>query len=452
MKTLEELRARLDEVAKAMTELNDSAVEENGKLRSLSKDESEKFSALEKEARELRDTIRRRESAEDAKRDADRLNQVVSKAPRIEVIREEDCNDDGEYRGYKAGNKGGFGEFMIDVARAAQGQGESKRLRALQDSVQKRAATGANETVLGEGGFLTQSDHADLLFTNVKDAGTIASRCREIPMSNLYTTFNMVDETSLAIGSQFGGVKAYWRAEAGSFSSKKPKFKEVKVKAEAMDGLFYATEEQLADGPQLESFASLAFVTCMSYQLDDSIIAGDGAGKPLGIIKSPCRIAVAKEDSQTADTVVFNNIDKMVDRLMLGSESNAIWLIHPNVKRQLRNLTIIGSHTDFMPFMPAGGISGKPYDQLLGYPVVRSQVCRDLGDEGDVILADFSQYFLFRRQGISASQSVHVAFLTGERVFKWTLRANGMPIYSSAITDANGSTTRSPFVTLAARA
>lgn len=143
----------------------------------------------------------------------------------------------------------------------------------------------------------------------------------------------------------------------------------------------------------------------------------------------------------------------MYNRLFVGSEQNSKWFCHPDVRAQLRNLYFTpGSNTDFAVYLPANGISAKPFDTIFGNAVEPVQQCKALGDLGDIILGDFSQYALFRKGGIKAAQSAHVAFLTSEQCFKWSLRAAGMPLLSSPITDAYGSTTRSPFIVLAERA
>lgn len=433
-----------------MEQINSGCVSD-GKVRALTTEEETEYNNLEKEAETIRAAIKRAQAVSSDKSTVKELDSVSTKAPRIEVVREENHNEDGEYRGYAPVEKGGYGQFLSDVARAARTKEESKALRGLRE-YSTRAATGANEGVGADGGYLVQPDHGQNLQTVAKNAGVLSRECTSIPMSSNSTTIHMVDETSQAIGSQFGGVRAYWRAEAGSVTATRPKFREVNVKAEALEALFYATEEQLSDAPQLEAFADLAFREVMGFQLDDAIMNGNGAGKPLGILNAPCTISIAKESGQSADTLVYLNIDKMLDRLLVGYEEGAKFFVHPNVPQQLRNMVITQTNTDFMPFLPANGISGKPYDTINGRPIVRAQVCRALGDKGDIVLGNLKAYALFEKSGIQASQSMHVAFLTSERVFKWTMRANGMPLFNSAITDANGSTTRSPFVTLAERA
>lgn len=445
---LEQLREILLAVSKKMEALNKLCVDANWAVRDLTDTEKEQYQKLADEAKRTQDAIKREEEALQARNEAARLNQPANGAPRIEVSREHNHNEDGEYRGFAPMGKGGYGEFLQAVQREASGNGADKRLKEL------RAATGANEAVGSDGGTLIQSDHAEDLFTVAKDAGKLANLCKVIPVKSNSTSLNQVDETSLAIGSQFGGVRAYWRKEAGSVTATKPKFREQTVQLEAMEAVFYATEEQLEDAPQLETFANMAFGQAMGYQLDDAIVAGDGAGKPLGILNAPCTIVVAKESGQAADSLLYANLDNMVDRLLVGSEDKAVLFIHPSLRQKLRNVyTTPGSLTDFMPFLlMGGGKAGQLRDPINGYPIERIQQCKAPGDKGDIILADLSKYYLFRKGGIKASQSMHVAFLTSEKVFKWTIRVNGQPSLPSAITDANGSVTRSPFVTLAERA
>jgi HK97 family phage major capsid protein len=443
---LKKLKELLTRKLARMEELSGKVVNEKGEVRKFTEDEQSEYSKLETEANEAKEAIKRAESLKEGQEVVRSLDRSTSESVSVQVTREDKHNEQGEFRGYKSIGKGGLGEFLKDIAAYAARGIQSDTLRQL------RAATGASESVGADGGFLVQSDHAENLFTQAKDAGKIASRCTPVPMTTNSTTINLVDESSLAVGSQFGGVQAFWRAEAAQVTTSKPKFRQEAVRAEVLEALFYATEEQLEDAPQLETFANMAFSTAISYQLDDAVVSGSGAGKPLGVLNSGCLITIAKESGQAANTVKYENVDKMVDRMLVGSESNAVWYIHPDVRQQLRNaMWKPGTLTEYPVYLPQGGISGSQNDSLYGYPVERLQQCKALSSLGDIILADFSKYLLFVKRGIAASQSAHVAFLTSERVFKWNMRVNGMPIFNKAITDANGSNTRSPFVTLAAR-
>lgn len=447
---LERLRSLLSDAANQLETVVNGALSESGEIREFNEIEQEEVTRLENRCEELKKMIERSEKIQADKQRAKKLDEVVNKAPDVQVVREHNHNENGEYRGYKELGNGGLGMWLKDVAAHARGKKTSKEFEELNKVT--RAALGSNETVGAEGGFLPQSDHAVELQNNSVKAGGIASECRIIRTDRPYIEMKLLDETSRATGSRFGGVRVYRRKEAESVTATQPKFRRVDMKVEALEGLYYATDEELDDVPYLESVVGNFFVDEMAWKIDDEIIGGTGAGENLGIINAPCTIEVAKEGGQTADTVVYANADNMVDKILVSSRANAKWYAHADVAQQLRNAVHTpGSNTDFKPFVPAGAM-GSEVDTLLSKPVKYIEQARALGDVGDFFLADFKQYALIIRTGIKASSSIHVQFLTSQKTFKWTQRVIGQPLHASALTDAYGSNTRSPFVTLAARA
>lgn len=421
--------------------------------RGLSEEEQAEHDRIEKEYGDLEATIERLKKADARKKE---LGQSVTTPVGITVTREADHDEDGEYRGYKEFSKGGFGEYMRDVIRAELGRGTSAKLTSLKNSVQKRielAASGANESVGTEGGFLTQSDHATYMQDQIYNSNDFLQDCLIVDTDKPELVANFVDETSRATGSRYGGVQAYRRAEAGTVSATKPQLRRETIQASAMDALYYCTEELLEDVAGLQTLVAPMFIKELAWKLLDEVISGSGAaGQCLGLLNSPALISIAKESGQTADTIVYANVDKMNDRLLVGSELKAKWYVHADAPYQLRNMLKVGTNTDFLVYQPAGGLSGKGYDTLFGKEVRRIEQCKALGDLGDIILADFSHYLLLRRKGVVASQSAHVRFLYGEMALRWTQRVGGQSLPNSALTDAYGATTRAPFITLQERA
>jgi HK97 family phage major capsid protein len=92
----------------------------------------------------------------------------------------------------------------------------------------------------------------------------------------------------------------------------------------------------------------------------------------------------------------------------------------------------------------------SPYPRLLGLPVIPTEHNAALGTVGDIVLGDFSQYRIVDQQAKMAV-SFNPSFVADQVVFRATYRCDGKPKYASAITPANSTTTRSPFVTLATR-
>ncbi len=63
-----------------------------------------------------------------------------------------------------------------------------------------------------------------------------------------------------------------------------------------------------------------------------------------------------------------------------------------------------------------------------------------------------SEYVLIDKGGVQEDVSMHVRFIYGESTLRWTARVNGQPKWRTALTPANGTATKSPFVALATRA
>lgn len=444
------LKKSLQKNIAEMRSLNEACLNDKGEVREFTAEENEKYSSLEKNCEQVRSAIERLEKLENSESIIGDLEEEKRQAPRVSITRENNCNDDGDYRGYKEIDKGGLGEYLKDVAQAKRSNGNlvSKKLKEM------RAVLGMSESIGQDGGFLVQSDHAEDLYSNAKDAGFIASKCMEVICSSKSnsTTFNQVDETSLARGSLFGGISAAFVGEGGTISSSKPKFRQVDVKLNKLTAAAYITEEQLEDSSQLNSFVGNAFPYVMKDEIDYSVLWGNGANNLLGIFNSGALITVAKESGpQTADTIVGANINKMVDRLLNPNLGTTVFMGHPDTLAQLRTAYVaLGSGTDKPVYADPGLFPGSQAN-LAGYPFIVSQNCKALGDLGDLLLADFSKYVIFRKSGIKAAQSSHVEFLTDQMVFKWTLRVSGMPSLNNVLTDRHGSNTRSPFITLEAR-
>lgn len=310
-----------------------------------------------------------------------------------------------------------------------------------------KLASGANESIGSEGGFLVDTDTSSELMTKAYTVGTLAAKVRKIPISTNAngTKINGVDETSRANGSRYGGIQSYWAAEAGTVTATQPKFRKIELNLKKLFALAYATEEQLADGPQLKQFIDEAVPAEIAFKLDDAILSGTGAGTPLGILNSAAFVSQAAEGSQTAATVNAANVAKMFGRVWAPSIANAEWYINQDVFQQLPQMTLAN-----MPVY-APNFQVSPYGTLLGRPINMIEHASTLGTLGDISLMDLSQYALATKGGVNAAVSMHVRFLYDEQVFKFTLRVDGQPMWNAPLTPYKGSNTQSPFVFLAAR-
>lgn len=306
-----------------------------------------------------------------------------------------------------------------------------------------------------EGGFLIPEDFVGSMLERADEQSELFSRTTQLPLKGNTANIPAVDETSRADGSRYGGIQVFWVNEGSEATYKQPKFRNLDLKLKKIMGLVSVTEEMLEDAPLLSSWLNTAFPAEMAFTLDQAIFNGDGNGKPLGILhaNNGALIVVAKEGGQTADTIVYENIVKMWARMPARRASRAVWYVTQQVMEQLPFMKLDVGTGGSAVFLPPGGASGAPYGTLFGRPVISIEQANTLGDQGDIVLADMSDYISVVKGGLKTAQSIHVNFNKDITAFRFTRRINGAPYTRTALASrALAAFTTSPYITLAARA
>lgn len=425
MKKVLEMKAKREDARlKAMAVLNKAEAED----RFLTEDEQKEIDGYESEIRSW--------------------DESISRAEKMLAIEPEDRSVTEEPEVKPTPNKSEekrfatFGEQLLAAYRAAAPGGK------VDERLTTRAASGLNESTPSDGGFLVQQDFVTELLKRTYETGILASRAKKIPISTNANgmKINAVDEDSRANGSRWGGVQTYWEGEADELTGSKPKFRQLELSLKKLTGLCYATDELLQDAAALEAVIRQAFAEEFGFKIDDAILDGSGEGEPLGILKSGAIVKVEKEKDQT-DIITVENLIKMWNRLWARSRANAVWYINQELEPYLYTLKL----GDKPVYIPAGGLSEKPYGTLFGRPVIPLEQCSAAGDIGDIVLADIGQYLLIDKGGVKAASSIHVRFLYDESVFRFIYRVDGKPIWNKPLTPYKGSSSVSPFVTLAKR-
>ncbi len=132
--------------------------------------------------------------------------------------------------------------------------------------------------------------------------------------------------------------------------------------------------------------------------------------------------------------------------------SKAVWLISQDCWPQIFRLNqAVGTGGAPLFFAP-GGINQAPFGTLLGRPILPIETCATVGDTGDIIFTDLSDYIMIDKGGIKSDTSIHVQFLTNQTAFRFLYRWNGGPWQTTKLTPKKGSNTQSPFVKLDERA
>ena len=435
LKELRQSKADMVKEAQALNAKDDLTEDEQARLEELMPDEGD--GAIAK----LTAKIKREEALADEYRSipADPSANVDPKAEGPGTVPAEPRAN----AGFKS-----FGEQLQAIAQAGMNKGASHDNR-----LKWEAAAGANEAVPSEGGFLVQQDYSTELLDKMHEIGELAGRVRRIPISvGNGVKLPVVDETSRANGSRFGGVQAYWANEADTVAASKPKFREMDLRLNKLFGLGYSTEELLADAPALESIMSRAFVEELTFKTEDAIINGTGSGQPLGILNSGGLVTVAAESPQSAATIQTENILNMWARTPIRSRRNLVWVINQDIEPQLYSLTL-GSGTAVIRLYTPPGAEGNnsQYGKLLGRDVIPIEYAATLGTVGDIILFDPDSYVMIDKNGVQSASSMHVRFIYDEMAFRFTYRVDGQPVWNTAVTPFKGANTLSPYVALATR-
>lgn len=271
-------------------------------------------------------------------------------------------------------------------------------------------------------------------------------RVTRIPMATTSVKFHArVDKAHSS--SVSGGLTVSRRAEASDGTSSRVVHEQVKLEANTLFGLAYATEELLTDSP--ESFAAIiaaGFNDEFTARLIDERINGTGVGEFVGVLKSPALISIAKETGQAAGTIVYDNIIKA--RARCWGYRNAVWVGNHNVIPQLAKLNQAVGTGGALVWAPSA-LTDVP-DMLMGRPFITTEFAPSLGTVGDLMCLNMTQYLEGLYQPLQSAESMHVRFVAHERTFKFWLRNAGAPWWKSVLTPKNGDTL-SPFVAIASR-
>lgn len=340
-----------------------------------------------------------------------------------------------------------LGDQLQAIMNVAKSHTADKRLVQVNN-----AALGANEGVSPDGGYILQEDFAGVILDTAVQHSALLNRLDRYTCSSPANAMRWVSVAETDISSSvFGGVQMYWTSEAGTVNASKPQFREMKMDLEKMMGLAYATDEMLTDAPFMTGFFGTAFALAAERLLVSSVIAGDGAGKPKGLLTSKALITVDAEAGQAAGTFVGANAIKMQARAMPKGRERLVWLMHPDVEEQLPYLSIQSGEAAKFLWNPEGGLGNFDTQRVLNKPVLFEDSCSALGTKGDINLIDPYQYILLTKGTAKQDWSIHVEFLTDQMAFRMVFRCNGAPKVETPLTIKNSTKTRSPFISLADR-
>lgn len=444
--SVKELKEKAAGYVNRMKRLNAAAAKED---RDLSTEEQKKYDTYQNRVKKLLNRAKRQEELDgfenlggdddDPPAGGRNKKQNLGGLPDRITVRE---NRDPGMRGF-ANQR----EFLQHVINAYSFGQLDNRLKPL---IVKNAAGSDEQSTQSDpyGGFFVPASMLPGWLKVDPEPDPMLGRLTNLPMQSPMVKINArVDKNHTS--SVSGGLTVTRRIETQSGSDSRMQTEQIELKADSLYGLTYASEELLSDSPlTIAALLSQGFRDEFQAHLVEERLRGTGVGEFLGALNSPCLISVAKEQSQTADTINGTNLLKM--RARCWRYNQAVWLYNPDAYVQLATVHVAGTNGDVFLFNPSRGIDVP--DMLLGRPAFPSDFCSTLGDQGDIVLGNWSQFLEGTYQPLEGAESIHVRFLQNERTFRFTMRNAGAPWWRSAYTPRHSTSTRSPFVTLDERA
>jgi HK97 family phage major capsid protein len=336
------------------------------------------------------------------------------------------------------------GEFAIAVKNACS------KTPILDPRFMNAPTTVSTEGVGADGGFLVPPDFRTSIWTKVSGEDSLFSRTDQQTTSKNTMVFP-ADETTP--WDTTGGIQAYFESEAGQMTQSKVALQEKTIRLNKLTCLVPVTEELLEDASGLDSYLRKKVGEKFDFKLSLKIIQGTGAGEPLGILNADSLVSVGKETGQDADTIVAENIEKMYSRMYAPCRRNAVWLINQDIESQLNRMAMPVGLGGSPVYLPPGGLSAAPYGTLRGRPVIPTQACETLGDKGDILFVDLTQYLTAVKAGnVRSDVSMHLWFDYDVLAYRFIIRLAGQPWWKSYITPRDGTNYLSWAVSLDERA
>ncbi len=343
---------------------------------------------------------------------------------------------------------GSIGEFMQAVYQAEK-PGQSIDARLLIGGIGAAAPSNfSNEAAGQDGGFLVPPQFSQQIFKLSLGEDSLLPLTDNVEITGNSMAFPKDETTPWGTN----GIRAYWQGEAATAVATKPVLGLATLRLKKLMALVPTTDELLDDANALTSYLPEKVALSIRWKTNESILFGAGNGVPVGALSAGATVTVAKESGQATQTLLPQNLAKMIARLPTGSFANAVWIVNNDVLPALFTLSL-GNYPIYLPMgLSVGGIQTSPYGTLLGRPVFVSQHANTFSSQGDVILVDLSYYqTITKAGGMQTATSMHLYFDADLTAFRTTFRMDGQSKILSAISPAKGSTTMSPYIQLGAR-
>lgn len=309
------------------------------------------------------------------------------------------------------------------------------RLQSASSSLDVMPEAATHNTYEGtSGGYLVPPAFSAMLLDSSLEEEVVRPRADVMPMDGPSLGFPVWDNFDRTSG--IGGFGGQWLGEGEAGTDETANFRRMLLVAHKMIIYSAATSEVLEDGVNFQAHLFEKMRESLSWILDYAYLRGTGSGEPLGILNSPSLVTVPKESGQAADTISYANIAKMYARMHPTGQRRATWVANPTAIPQL--LQTFPSDGTVGGGNPVLRQEANGAFTMMGRPLLISEKLPTLGEAGDVIYCDFSQYAIGMRREVNLEFSNGPGWSTDVMKFRLKVRSGGQGKWHAAITPKNG--------------
>ena len=286
------------------------------------------------------------------------------------------------------------------------------------------------------GGFAVPTGFYETIYNTWHEEAIVPKRAMAYSLEHGNLSIPAFDDLDRSSDGLFGGMVPQWLGEGQTATPVTGKLREVALRAKKLALYTNMSIEVAADSPSLERAVSAKLTESIAFYVDYYLLRGNGAGQPKGVLNDSALITVARSG---ANAVVWTDIVQMYGRLYQPSLKKAVWVISPSVVPHLINMVDTGNHLIYVGNPSyTGTVAASVPNSLLGLPVLISEKLPSLGSEGDVLLADFSNYAFGTSPTILMERSNAPFWSQGLLSFRCIMRLDGCGLWSKAISPLNG--------------
>jgi HK97 family phage major capsid protein len=305
------------------------------------------------------------------------------------------------------------------------------------------------------GGYTIPNDFRAQLMAFADEQAIVRPRATVIPMQGLEIEIPVLDQGTAVTGgsSHYGGILMGWTGEESDKSESEPKFKQAKLTAHELSGYCAVSRTLLMKSPlSIDALLFSLFGRSVAREEDRAFFRGNVGGKPLGIQFAPVTITTGTARG-SATAISFANATAVWTRVLPESRGRGVWVASQSAESAVLSMAgtsnavfhptgVYTAATDTMNAGPSGVM-------LYMRPVLISSLLPTLNTAGDFGFYDFSEYLIGDPGLMEVATSEHYLFRKGQIAFRLIHYVGGMPWAPAPLMLDDGSTTASPFVTLA---